>query len=596
MRARNGSLILLSVYLVLFSLFSAISISASQTAEASEVSKDLCKLKYLHAGDTTLGFPRNPNRLPNLSSHKHLFVAVDFPDARYAGDAVELIERVMKPKDVADFYLFNSFGKVKIDYYIYPEIVTLPKSSSTYGGNKYNSVLVDGVWSNDLIHRAALKIIDEKLDLSSFSAMATIVTKGESLSESGGLASPWSPGTFTFKNGSFHNASLIGGGQQIDDKNPDLWNTRWMVVAHEIGHLYGFTDLYKYNGEFYKGYTTGPFDTMANVFSWAPTFTAWHRWLLDWVRDKEVICLDKNNISIELKLTDLNIEGGTKAVVIRLSSSKVLVIESRKNNKFDFLGPNEGLFVYTVDMNIKSGEGAVRALSDSNLFTDQAYASDIHDIDRFLTGTLRESEYLVHEGIFIKNASSSPLSDTVIISSNSDAIEMERKAKEDRLASIAEFEKLKLESGMEGNLYIAGDCQPTGTIATFQVLESGVWKDLQIATEWVSSNDCVNTPRSTNAIWKPLVVTKLKSYVSYRWKFQQWSPRILPSYSRTAISPQSKADAEAEAKAAAELKAKLEAEAKAATNKKVTITCVKGKLTKKVTAVNPKCPAGYKKR
>ena len=30
--------------------------------------------------------------------------------------------------------------------------------------------------------------------------------------------------------------------------------------------------------------------------------------------------------------------------------------------------------------------------------------------------------------------------------------------------------------------------------------------------------------------------------------------------------------------------------------KKNTITCIKGKLTKKVTAVNPKCPAGYKKK
>jgi hypothetical protein len=30
--------------------------------------------------------------------------------------------------------------------------------------------------------------------------------------------------------------------------------------------------------------------------------------------------------------------------------------------------------------------------------------------------------------------------------------------------------------------------------------------------------------------------------------------------------------------------------------KKTTITCVKGKLTKKVTAVGPKCPAGYKKK
>ena len=72
-----------------------------------------------------------------------------------------------------------------------------------------------------------------------------------------------------------------------------------------------------------------------------------------------------------------------------------------------------------------------------------------------------------------------------------------------------------------------------------------------------------------------------------------------------------KAKQEAEAKAAAELKAKQEAEAKAkakekaeaeakakleASKKKSTITCVKGKITKKVTAVKPKCPKGYKKK
>ena len=51
---------------------------------------------------------------------------------------------------------------------------------------------------------------------------------------------------------------------------------------------------------------------------------------------------------------------------------------------------------------------------------------------------------------------------------------------------------------------------------------------------------------------------------------------------------------EAEAKAAAELKAKQEADAKAAAQKKTTIICVKGKLTKKVSAVKPKCPTGYK--
>ena len=56
-------------------------------------------------------------------------------------------------------------------------------------------------------------------------------------------------------------------------------------------------------------------------------------------------------------------------------------------------------------------------------------------------------------------------------------------------------------------------------------------------------------------------------------------------------------DAAAKAKAEAEAKA-VEAAAKAvgAAPKKTTITCVKGKTTKKVTAVKPKCPSGYKKK
>ena len=57
-----------------------------------------------------------------------------------------------------------------------------------------------------------------------------------------------------------------------------------------------------------------------------------------------------------------------------------------------------------------------------------------------------------------------------------------------------------------------------------------------------------------------------------------------------------KAESEAKIKAEVDAKAKAEADAIAAAKKKITITCVKGKLTKKVTAVSPKCPSGYKKK
>jgi hypothetical protein len=53
---------------------------------------------------------------------------------------------------------------------------------------------------------------------------------------------------------------------------------------------------------------------------------------------------------------------------------------------------------------------------------------------------------------------------------------------------------------------------------------------------------------------------------------------------------------DADAKATADLQAKQEADMTAAALKKKTISCVKGKLVKKVKAVKPVCPKGYRKK
>ena len=63
---------------------------------------------------------------------------------------------------------------------------------------------------------------------------------------------------------------------------------------------------------------------------------------------------------------------------------------------------------------------------------------------------------------------------------------------------------------------------------------------------------------------------------------------------------EAKAKADAEAKAAADAKAAAAAQAAAAaaaakSSMKITITCAKGSLRKKVTGASPKCPSGYKK-
>jgi hypothetical protein len=58
-----------------------------------------------------------------------------------------------------------------------------------------------------------------------------------------------------------------------------------------------------------------------------------------------------------------------------------------------------------------------------------------------------------------------------------------------------------------------------------------------------------------------------------------------------AIQKDTKTVAEIDTKATTEINSK-----ESAPKYKVTITCTKNKLVKKVTGINPKCPAGFKKR
>jgi hypothetical protein len=74
---------------------------------------------------------------------------------------------------------------------------------------------------------------------------------------------------------------------------------------------------------------------------------------------------------------------------------------------------------------------------------------------------------------------------------------------------------------------------------------------------------------------QPWTFVELKEGVELRWRF--WVPSQFDVY-----GPQ--------------FRAKATTVTKAVASKKVTITCVKRKLTKKVTAIKPKCPAGYKRK
>jgi hypothetical protein len=169
-------------------------------------------------------------------------------------------------------------------------------------------------------------------------------------------------------------------------------------------------------------------------------------------------------------------------------------------------------------------------------------------------------------------------------------------------------------------------CHSIGINAELQGLVGGNWISVAETKGWQTNLNC-----PTNQPVQPWTFVELNEGLELRWRFwlanqfDVYGPRFrakpatnvkaaaelkAKQEAEAKAAAELKAKQEAEAKAAAELKAKQEAEAKAsaelkakqeaaaklAATKKATITCVKGKLTKKVTAMKPACPAGYKKK
>jgi hypothetical protein len=130
--------------------------------------------------------------------------------------------------------------------------------------------------------------------------------------------------------------------------------------------------------------------------------------------------------------------------------------------------------------------------------------------------------------------------------------------------------------------------------------QDGTKKVASVSSSYDSKNDWINlraygftysSPQLAVSFKEPAQITEAKAAAELKAKQE----------AEIKAAAELKSKQEAELRLAAEqvalaLKAKQEADAKAAALKKTTITCVKGKLTKKVTAVKPKCPAGYKKK
>ena len=150
-------------------------------------------------------------------------------------------------------------------------------------------------------------------------------------------------------------------------------------------------------------------------------------------------------------------------------------------------------------------------------------------------------------------------------------------------------------------MYLSEGCHAGSRLnATLQKLDGATWIDVAEARKWELTPICSLYPGTQ---YQPSTNADIAAGTQIRWHVTNgtwdWYSSI-----RTAFGTPTetlKAVADLKAKQSYELLSPADkAAADKATNKKLplktTITCTKGKLTKKVTAIRPTCPARYKKK
>ena len=353
-----------------------------------------CKLPVADGrGDVSIGgWPRIDERLKSTGDVIATVVMVDFPDAPATMTPADAFARI---SPAADVFQEMSYGKLSYTFKPALKWYRMSKNSSNY---------VKGGWTFDK-HRdyitEAAKLADADVNFSKTDSLIILANPdAKGMGDSGPAFSAIRKSGITL-DGKY----ISNGATSAYDLNN--WKSIWL--NHEVTHTLGLVDLYaftqsnpanRYDGLRY----TGEFSYMgfSSYESNAPSLLAFERWNLGWINDSQIKCLNDAK-STEL-ISPVQTSGGVKAVIIPISRTKAVVIESRRAIGIDKNIAKSGALVYVVDSSIQSGQGPVKV-----------FPSDVSSDPRYLKAPRALGESVTTEGITVKVTKSDDSGDTVEI-------------------------------------------------------------------------------------------------------------------------------------------------------------------------------------
>ena len=319
--------------------------------------------------EVTTGFPLPDWVAPSTGRVRVAVLFVDFSDAQATYSTRDESEHELF---AAERYLeAMSYGRLDVQYVPHHDWLRAPKS--------YRGYQREG---EDMI-RDAVSLVEDVIDFSGFHILTAVLPSSHF---GGGIAG----GTIDVGGVAIpkHIINIVPFPEPIESAVRGLaW--RW-AAAHELAHSLGLADLYPFRGGRERAsvpdaleWVTAEFGLMGLKSHWlaarsaadrqppgstssityfkAPEMLAWSRWQLGWLDQSQVRCVDGPTTTVRLAPV-ARPDSSTAMVAVPLSSTEVIVVESRRALGYDYdLPPHyEGLLVYTVNSSIISGDLPVK--------------------------------------------------------------------------------------------------------------------------------------------------------------------------------------------------------------------------------------------
>jgi hypothetical protein len=293
--------------------------------------------------------------IPSAGTVRVAIIYVEFPDATHRDTLDATHQRLQS--FVSRIYSEMSYGRLNVELVQNSDWIMMDQPSGDY------NVLQDQAdeFSVNRYAGEAVRKSDADIDFSGIDAVAIFATQ---LAD--GIAGDFQMTLnerISTDEGTGVSSVIVTGGEwwrEADDP---------MALAHELGHSFGLQDLYDGANQatFEAGNKfVGYYDFMS--YGWgdsaAPTLFGWDRWRLGWIDDSQVICARPSE-GTEIVLQALQSGTGPLIVVLPVSPTRAVVIESRRALGADKNLTEVGALVYTVDVSVESTEGPIRVIADS---------------------------------------------------------------------------------------------------------------------------------------------------------------------------------------------------------------------------------------